>query len=194
MTIADMPVPMPRYKFTRAMYDQMVDAGILEDQHVELIDGEIVQMSPINNPHVTACTLATELVRSVFGKGFHLRVQAPLGVGQSEPQPDIAVISGSPRDYQDHPTTAELVMEISDSTLRSDRSVKGSLYASAGIREYWILNLRDGQLEVFRSPKKDRTQRFGHGYAETMILKKKELVVPLAAKGSGPIKVGDMLP
>jgi Uma2 family endonuclease len=194
MTIADMPAPMPRYKFTRAMYDQMVDAGILEDQHVELIDGEIVQMSPINNPHVGACSILTRLMYKTFGTDAYVRVQAPLAIGDSEPQPDIAVVAGTERDYNYHPSTAKLVIEVAETSLRQDRGVKAELYASAKIADYWILNLRDRQLEVYRSPKKDRTQRFGYRYMDVRILKKTEFIVPLAAKGSAGIKVADMLP
>jgi Uma2 family endonuclease len=194
MTIADMPAPMPRYKFTRAMYDQMVDAGILEDQHVELIDGEIVQMSPINNPHVGACSILTRLMYKTFGTGAYVRVQAPLAIGESEPQPDVAVVTGTERDYDYHPSTAKLVIEVAETSLRQDRGVKAQLYAAAKIADYWILNLRDGQLEVYRSPKRDRTQRFGYRYTEVRILKKSEFIVPLAAKGAAGIKVADMLP
>jgi len=190
MTIADATT----YRFTRAMYDQMVDAGILEDQRVELIGGEILQMSPIHNPHVVACTLVTELLREAFGKTVHLRVQAPLAFDESEPQPDIAVIPGSPRDYDYHPNCAFLVVEVSDSSLRFDRKVKGSLYASARIPEYWLLNLRDSQLEVYRSPKRDKTQRFGFRYSTVQVLKRKEGVVPLALPKANPIRIADMLP
>ena len=176
------------------MYDQMVDAGILEDQHVELIGGEIVQMSPINYPHSAACGLLSDLLRDCFGKGYHVFVQAPLGFEDSEPQPDIAVVRGTPRSYKDHPSTALLVVEISDTTLRFDRKTKASLYASAGIKDYWLLNLKDGQLEVRRELKKDRSQRFGYGYGDLRVLKPKDSVRPLALPDCEPLRVGDMLP
>jgi Uma2 family endonuclease len=190
MTVLD----APPFRFTRAMYDQMVEAGILEDQRVEFIDGEILQMSPIHNPHVTACSLLTQLLYGAFGPGAYIRVQAPLAFHNSEPQPDIAVIAGSPRDYTYHPATALLVVEIADSSLRFDRKIKNSLYASARIPEYWILNLRENQLEVHRSPKRDRTERFGFRYTQIEIFKRKDSVVPLAAPKSAPIRIADMLP
>jgi Uma2 family endonuclease len=190
MTIADATT----YRFTRAMYDQMVNAGILEDQHVELIGGEIVQMSPINYPHSAACGLLSEMLRECFGKGYHVFVQAPLGFEDSEPQPDIAVVRGTPRAYKDHPSTALLVVEISDSTLRFDRKTKASLYASAGIRDYWLLNLKDRQLEVRRTPKRDRSQRFGYRYADLQVLKGKGSVRPLVLPDCEPLRVADMLP
>ena len=190
MTIADATT----YRFTRAMYGQMVNAGILEDQHVELIGGEIVQMSPINWGHSAACLLVADLLRDCFGKGHSVLVQAPLGFSDSEPQPDIAVVRGTPRDFKDHPSTALLVVEISDSTLRFDRGIKGSLYASAGIQDYWLLNPKDRQLELRRGPKKDRGQRFGYRYADLRVLKPKNTVRPLALPDCEPLRVAEMLP
>ncbi len=190
MTMLDAPT----FRFSRSLYDQMVERGLLEDQHVELIEGEILQMSPIYRPHVTACALVAELLRKVFESQGHVLVQSPLGVGDSEPQPDIAVVPGSPRDYENHPDSALLVVEISDTSLRFDRKTKASLYASAGIPEYWILNLRDRQLEVFREPKRDRSERFGYRYAKTLIVKRRESVVPVSAPKAMPLKVADMLP
>lgn len=194
MTILDLPQEMPRYRITRAMYDRMVDAGILEDQHVELIDGEIVEMSSINNPHVGACSILTRLMYKTFGADAYVRVQAPLAIRDSEPQPDITVIDGTERDYDYHPSKAKLVIEVAETSLRVDRGVKAALYASAKIEEYWILNIPGKQLEVHRSPKRDRTQRFGYRYTDVRILKGKETVVPLAAKEAVPLKVADMLP
>jgi Uma2 family endonuclease len=88
---------------------------------------------------------------------MHLRIQLPLVLGEyDEPFPDIAVVSGSPRDYLSlHPTTALLVVEVSEASLKTDREVKGSLYAKAGIPEYWIVNLKERVVEVYREPAKD---------------------------------------
>ncbi|MCS6863160.1 MAG: Uma2 family endonuclease, partial [Abditibacteriales bacterium] len=112
----------------------------------------------------------------------------------SDPEPDIAVEVGNSRTYRDaHPTTAVLIVEIADSSLDHDRRCKGSLYASEGIEDYWIVNLVDRQLEVYRQPHADATQPYGFGYADVRVLKARERVAPLAAPRSW-VKVADLLP
>jgi Uma2 family endonuclease len=95
-------------------------------------------------------------------------VQTPLAFDpDSEPEPDLAVVVGTPRDYRaHHPTTAVLIMEVSDTTLAFDRRQKGSLYARAGILDYWILNLNRRMLEVYRSPIADPVAPYGFSYSE----------------------------
>jgi Uma2 family endonuclease len=202
MTITDTTAPAQseqafepeRFHFSRERYDKMIDAGILEDIPVELIDGEILQMSPINNPHAWACSRLTSLLYRVFGLDAYIRVQSPFAIDDSEPQPDIAVIAMSQLRQKDHPSSALLVVEVADSTLRFDRSHKASLYASASIQEYWILNLVDRQLEVHRNPQPDTTQRFGHRYADVQILKPDAAITPLAAPNTPALQITDMLP
>ena len=106
----------------------------------------------------------------------------PLRLGEiTEPEPDVAVIAGSIRDYTDaHPSTAALVIEVADTSLAYDRTTKASLYAKAGIAEYWIINLNNRQLEVYRSPRVDATQRYGFRYADITIYSATECVAPLA--------------
>lgn len=97
------------------------------------------------------------------------------------PEPDIAVVPGKRSDYRkQHPKTAALVVEVSDTTLASDRTRKGSLYARANLQDYWIVNLVDRQLEVYRRPQVDGTQAYGYGYGEKLILSLKDTVSPLA--------------
>jgi len=97
---------------------------------------------------------------------FVIRIQLPLALSEyDELQPDIAVVAGSIRDYEkEHPATAVLVVEVSDTILRMDRTTKDSLYARAGITEYWILDLNGRLPEVYRDPKPMRDQAFGYGY------------------------------
>jgi Uma2 family endonuclease len=142
-------------RWTREEYDRMIDAGILTTQDkVQLIEGEIVEMTPQNSPHMTSLRLVDRALNRLFREGYDVRPQGPLALGpDSEPEPDLAVVVGSPRDYRDgHPTTALLVVEISDSSLRIDRMEKASLYARAGIPEYWIVNLQGLCIEVRRDP------------------------------------------
>jgi Uma2 family endonuclease len=183
------------HRFTREEYYKMADAGLFQNQRVELIDGEIVEMSPQNTQHSVALGLTEVALRKLFGIEYWLRIQLPLDRGDlSEPEPDIAVVRGTPRDYLNgHPTAAVLLVEVSDSTLQYDRRRKGSLYASAGIQEYWIINLIDRKLEVYRSPEPDAAQPFGFRYSVAQSLGTGEFVSPLAAAQS-KISVTDLLP
>jgi Uma2 family endonuclease len=174
--------------WTRAEYDSMVEAGIFgPDDKIELIEGEIVPMSPQKSPHATGVALAQEALRQVFVLGAHCRCQAPLAVSaDSEPEPDLAVVAGSIRDHVNaHPSTALLVIEISDTTLAFDRSVKKRLYARAGIPEYWIVNLVERKVEVHREPEGDEYTRSFHA-------KPGERVSPLGA--TAEVAVDDLLP
>ena len=142
-------------RWTREEYDKMIAAGMFAPgERVELVDGEILQMTPQGSAHFTAIGLAEEALRKAFGPGFQVRVQGPLGIScTSEPEPDLAVVPGNAWDYWDaHPATALLLVEVSDATLEHDRRRKGSLYARAGIQDYWIVNIIDRCVEVYRDP------------------------------------------
>lgn len=124
-----------------------------------------------------------------------MRTQAPLALaGDTEPNPDVSVVSGCREDYlEQHPTTALLVVEVSDSTLRYDRKTKGGIFASAAIADYWILNLVDRQVEVNRQPVPDPTGEFEFIYGDIQIYKASQFLTPLAAP-QVPILVEDLLP
>jgi Uma2 family endonuclease len=174
----------------------MIDAGIFAPgERVELIDGEIIEMSPQKSPHSTAISLTAESLRVAFGAGHHVRVQMPLALDpHSEPEPDVAVVLGSPRDYRDaHPASALLVVEVTDSTLAYDRDQKGSLYARAGIVDYWVLNLADRGLEVYRDPGLSPEARYGWSYHTIHHYSVDTNVSPLAAP-QVRIAVADLLP
>ena len=173
----------------------MGEAGLFEGKRVELIEGEIIEMSPIHSPHVTSVTVLDDVLRAVFGKGWVLRVQAPLSLGiNSDPQPDFAIVTGKARDYKDaHPTTAALVIEVSETTLGYDRKQKASLYAKAGIQDFWIINLRHRQVEVYRRPIADETAVYGFNYGELSIYKDGDKVAPLV-KPKAKMAVTDLLP
>ncbi len=180
--------PLPRHRFTRAQYEQMVEAGVFTpEDRLELLDGEIIDMAPQKSRHATAVTLLAEQLRSVMGSGYTIRVQLPLALDErSEPEPDIAVVPGSPRDYRDaHPSRAVLIVEVADASLAYDRIRKLAAYARAGIPEYWILDLNTATLEVCRQP-------MGDAYAERRLLQAQHRVAPLA--GMRDIAVADFLP
>ena len=182
------------YRWTRDEYYKMAELGFFQGKRVELIGGEIVEMSAMKSFHATAVSLLVrELGRILDNKNYDVRNQLPLSFGKmDEPEPDIAVVKGDIRDYaKAHPKTAELIVEVSDTTLGYDRSQKARLYAKNKIRDYWILNLNGRCLEVYRQPKKDK--KLGYIYSEIRILTEEDSVAPLAVP-STKIKVADILP
>jgi Uma2 family endonuclease len=188
--------PEPKvHKWTRDEYYKMGEMGLFEGKHVELIEGEVIEMSPINEPHATSVTLVDDKLHEVFSKGWVIRIQAPLSLGEeSDPQPDAAVVVGQARDFKAaHPTTAALVVEVADSLLAYDRKEKASLYAKAGLADYWILNLQNRQLEAHRRPQTDANAEFGFSYAEVLIFEETDSVTPLSAP-KAIIAVADLLP
>jgi Uma2 family endonuclease len=183
-------------RWTRQEYDRMIAAGVLEpEDQVELIEGEILTMTPQRSPHATAVLLAQEALRGALGSGLHVRSQLPLALGQaSEPEPDVAVVAGGVRDYSEgHPQRALLVVEVADTTLAYDRDVKGSLYARFEIPEYWLVNLREGCVEVYRDPTTAPQARFGWHYRSVTRAGQGESISP-ASWPSAPIAVADLLP
>jgi len=185
-------------KWTRDEYYRMADLGFFQDQRVELIEGEIVQMAPQNNPHAVVTSLVQKALVRAFGDGYWVRTQMPLTVSEhSEPEPDVAVLKGNERSYLggDHPRAgaALLVVEVSDSTIRFDRSHKASLYASAGVAEYWIVDLNATKIDVHRSPVPDPAERHGHRYADLRSFRAGEVITPLALPHAA-LQAADLLP
>jgi Uma2 family endonuclease len=177
--------------WSRAEYDHLVAQGAFQPgERLELIEGEILTMTPQNRPHATAVMLMQAALQSAFGPDSHVQVQLPLAVGAtSEPEPDLAVIPGSPRDYLQHPSRALLVVEIADTTLAFDRKRKGPLYAAAAIPEYWIVNLADRIVEVYREPIETAD---GWHYRLVQRAAPGDRLAPLTAGGTVP--VDDILP
>jgi Uma2 family endonuclease len=183
-------------RWSREEYERMIDAGVLtpEDQ-VELIDGDIITMTPQKSRHATAVQLAQIAIGRAFGEGFSVRTQLPLALGpDSEPEPDIAVVAGSPRDYRDrHPATALLIVEVADASLTFDRTVKAGVYARAGLTDYWLLNLIDNVLEVHRGPELVAGAPRGWRYGSVERYGAGQSVAPLA-RANCSISVADLLP
>src|SRR5205823_6281474 len=143
-----------------------------------------------------ALSLTAGALRIAFGKNFWVRSRGSLIVSRdSIPDPDLAVAPGTPRDYvtRDTPSTAPLVVEVSEASLEFDRDIKGSLYAAASITDYWIVNLVQRQLEVYRGPVADPAQPLGFRYASRTVLDPGDSVSPLAAPRAG-VAVADLLP
>lgn len=125
-------------RWTRVEYEQIVDTGFFRpDEPVELIGGHLIVSEPQGSPHAAAVGLTCEALRATFGRGWIVREEKPVALDDdSEPQPDLAVVPGTHRDYAAaHPGRAVLVVEVAESSLVWDREVKGSLYARAGIED-----------------------------------------------------------
>jgi Uma2 family endonuclease len=188
--------PVQTRRWTRAEYYRLIDYGVLhEDEPIELLDGRLIVKEPQSSPHMTAVTLVADALRTAFGPGWVIRVQGPVALDdRSEPEPDVCVVSGSPRDYRDaHPTRPVLVVEVAGSGLRTARRRKAVAYARAGIADYWILNLADRVLEVHREPVVLAETRRHPRYRSSMTLDPHDVVTPLAAPHAR-ITVADLLP
>lgn len=152
-------VERARRLFTIEEYERMVETGILkQDDRVELIEGEVVEMSPIGDAHAAFVSNLTHLLVTRYGDRSRVWVQGPVRVPpRSKPQPDLALLRS--RSYVRAGAVTEdalLVIEVADTSLRYDRTIKQRLYARAGIPEYWIIDANSETVEVYRSPSGDR--------------------------------------
>jgi Uma2 family endonuclease len=137
-------------------YHEMIRLGVLtDDDPVELIEGVLVFHMPKNPPHRFVTRAVFDAISALLPNGWHCQMQEPITLNDGEPEPDVSVIRGRTTEYRDrHPAAADvgLVIEVADSTLERDRGIKLRSYARAGIAEYWIVNILDRQVEVFRGP------------------------------------------
>jgi Uma2 family endonuclease len=183
-------------RFTRIEYERLIDLGILRPgDPIELIGGHLMVAEPQGAAHYTAVRKAAKAIETAFGPGWEVRTEGPIGLDDdSEPEPDVAVVPGRPDDYRRaHPSRPVLTVEVAESSLPDDRVRKGSLYARAGLTDYWILNLEDRVLDLYREPVRDASAPFGWRYSEREICDASARVSPLAAPGAS-IRVGDLLP
>ena len=188
--------PLPLWRMQRVRYDRLVEAGIFgPDDRVELLDGLLVAREPEGSRHATVVGLVRVALEKAFGRGYHVREEKPIALDErSEPEPDVVVVPGGPRDYSDaHPSRPVLVVEVAHTSLALDRLRKGGLYARAGIADYWVVNLTDEVLEVYREPLRVSS---GHGdwkYDSVRLLRRNAIVTPLAAPRAR-IRVAALLP
>lgn len=182
------------YLWTCEQFHALGEEGFFDGQRAILMEGEIIAMPPMKAPHQTAVSLAAEAARTAFGTGFFVREQGPFDIGEAtDPEPDVAVVAGTIRDFATgHPSHSALIIEVSDATLAYDRLQKASLYAKAGVADYWIVNVKARQIEVHRQPVEDAAQPFGFGYADVTVHGAEAVVQPLAAPR--PVAVAALLP
>jgi Uma2 family endonuclease len=176
-------------------YHRTIGAGVFdEDERFELLEGRIVAKRTCNPPHAATIGMTSEALRSRLPAGWHVRVQCAMTTGDSEPEPDVALVRGIFRDYVGrHPGPADtaLVVEVAASSLPEDCELKGRVYARAAIPVYWLVNLADRRIEVFTEPTgPDPSPAYRHrqDYSEGAS-------VPLIVAGLdlGPIAVADLL-
>ncbi|MDR7454057.1 MAG: Uma2 family endonuclease [Armatimonadota bacterium] len=175
--------------WTREEYHRLAAAGVFAPgARVQLVRGEIVETTPQSAAHATAVRLIQQRLEAVFREGYDVRAQLPLALSEdSEPEPDVAVVPGTARDYsREHPTSAVLVVEVAAGALRFDQGPRATMYAQAGVREYWILDLERRVLEVHRHPRPS-------GYAAITVAGPGEAVAPEAVPDT-PLHVADLLP
>ena len=173
-----MAMPLQLHRFTVDEYHRMGEAGVFhEDDRVELIDGQVVRMTPIGGRHAGCVIRLTAFFAPAAGGTTNLSVQNPLVLGEhEEPQPDVVVLRHRADGYRARLPRAEdvlLVIEVSDTSLETDRRMKIPRYARAGIPEAWLLNLPSDRIEVHRDPTPQ-------GYATVRVAERGETVTPLA--------------
>jgi Uma2 family endonuclease len=143
-------------KVTLEQYHCMVDAGVWDGCHVELLDGIVVEMSPEGTPHASDSSRIGEFLIYLLGQRAHVRLAKPITLpNHSEPEPDLAIVQRLDDYYRSHhpyPEDIFWLVEYANSSLEKDLGVKANLYAAANIPEYWVVNLRETMLIVFREP------------------------------------------
>lgn len=186
--------PFPIARFSVEQYHRMIESGAFtEDDRLELIEGWVVQQMAKGPGHEYAVGKGEDLLRERVPAGWHVRNQAPITLTSSEPEPDLTIVRGDRGAYrQRHPVASEvaLVVEVSDTSLNTDR-VKGKTYGSAGVAEYWIINLVDRRVEVYARP--DAASELG--YASRKIFRANEAIeLHIAGQDLGMLAVIALLP
>lgn len=142
----------PRRKWTRPEFLRLDELGFFDDHRVQLVFGEIIEMGNMGWPHARAMILVGARLRAVFAEGHWVAEEKPFAAADSLPVPDFAVYEGSVLDQSDHPDRAALVIEVADSTLQYDTTTKAELYATAGVTDYWVIDLNGRRLLIYRDP------------------------------------------
>jgi len=184
-TDAPVLVDVPRKRWTRAEVDALAATGLFGEERLELLEGELINKMGKKRPHVNSCAILFEWLTVTFGSRRVLQ-KAPIDVAPgdnaaSEPEPDLMVLTRPFSDFTDRnpqPEDLALIIEVSDSTLALDLTVKAGLYARAGIVEYWVLDIPGRRIIVHRRPVA------GH-YTEIAAYSNDETVAPLAAPQAG---------
>jgi Uma2 family endonuclease len=165
----------------------MVRAGVFLDRRTELIDGEVIDVLPQANAHIATVSIISRRLLSEFDESFFVTVRSPVPLPTGDiPAPNFAVYPGTAATDDNLDPLPMLVIEVSEETLWYDQLVKSSLYAANGIRDYWVVNVSDRQIEIYRDPVADATRQHGRRYASVNTFKPGTSISPLAAP-AGPL-------
>jgi Uma2 family endonuclease len=183
-------------KFTPTQYHALIHSGIIQEgEPVELLEGYLVEKGMRNPPHDGSVTRLTNRLPRRLPAGWVTRIQCAISLGESEPEPDGAVVRGDDTSYDARlPVAADfgIVIEVSDSTLAFDRRDKGRIYARAGIPVYWIVNVADRQIEVYTDP--DTAANPPEYRTRTDYRPGDAVPITLDGNAAGTIAVSDLLP
>jgi Uma2 family endonuclease len=187
--------PFTSKHWRRVQYERLVDLGVFEGEPLELIRGQLIVAEPKGSPHAAGVEMAGEALRAALPPGWIVRMQNPVALDdESVPEPDVAVVRGRHADYRHaHPARPALIIEVAESSVAFDRVQKGSLYARAGIADYWIVNLEDRVVEVYRDPGPDLTAPFGWRYSSMDRFRPGDSVTPLGVPAA-PLAVAALIP
>ncbi len=179
----------------RVEYEHLVEAGVFAREPIELIGGQLIVAEPQGTYHATAVDTVYDAIRRVLPAGWIVRNEKPVALDDdSEPEPDLAVVAGVRADYlEGHPNRPALVIEVAESSLRFDRRDKGSLYSRGGVQDYWIVNLVDRLVEVYREPAPSDAAPYGWSYRSVETFAPPSFVTSLALP-SVRLAVADLLP
>ncbi|HEX4611112.1 MAG TPA: Uma2 family endonuclease [Urbifossiella sp.] len=186
----DGPAPAP-VKLSQEQYRRLGNLGYFNGRRVELLHGEVVEMSPQGWPHVVAKSKTADVLRAVFAGAGWVNEQSPFPTAGSDPEPDVVVAPGRQAEYMDHPTIALLLVEVADTTLDRDTTTKAEMYATAGVEDYWVLDVVGRQLIVFRDPQP--IPDGGAAYRSRTVHGPAACVAPLNAPAA-TVAVSDLLP
>jgi Uma2 family endonuclease len=189
--------PSPRTRrWTRVEYERLIELGVFgPDEHLELLDGQLVVREPQGSRHAGTIRRVIAALRQALGDGWQIDSQLPIALDDnSEPEPDISVVPHDPGSYLDaHPSRAMLIVEIAESSYRIDREHKASLYARAGIADYWLIDVVHGTVEVYRDPAVAPDAVYGWRYRDVAILRPPANVAALVEPARS-IPVAALLP
>jgi hypothetical protein len=183
-------------RFTRTEYDHVSKLGVFRpDEEIELIGGQVVIAKARSPAHHRAIVKTAMALMTAFGRGWYVRTLGAIALDDdSEPKPDVTVVPGHPDDYKrTHPSRPVLTVEVAESSLDADRQWKGSLYARAALADYWVVNLVDRVVEVYREPGADAGAPLGWSYARCEVFNASARIMPLAARGPS-VPVSLLLP
>ena len=169
------------YRWTLDRYLDIAESGALSNEKVELIDGEIIDMPAQMEPHALAVAKTIRVLMEMFPEPYYVKSQSTYRLsGWSAPEPDVMLLpemKDKGRALHDLPL---LVIEVAETTLRYDRVTKGSLYASHGVQDYWIINIPEDRVDVYRMPVKDLKAKFGWKYQDVQSIARGEEIELLA--------------